>query len=110
MTRHRRLLGEGARCSVLLSKLRPSIQIEAAFPNRLPMQHLEDLVAMRHEQITRRGLMYEAVFSQLNPSPALNYLPRVDLSLSKNKDQKRGCGIRHLQAILKPLELLLLRG
>ncbi len=62
MTRHRLLLGEEARCSVLLSKLRPSRDVEAAFPNRLPMQRLEDLVAVRHEQITRRGLTYEAVF------------------------------------------------
>ena len=79
MTRHRLLLGEEARCSVLLSKLRPSRDVEAAFPNRLPMQRLEDLVAVRHEQITRRGLTYEAVFSRANPSPASNYLPRVDL-------------------------------
>ena len=63
MTRHRRLsLGEGARCSVLLSKLRPSRDVEAAFPNPLPTQRLEDLVAVRHEQITRRGLTYEAIF------------------------------------------------
>ncbi len=62
MTRHRLLLGEGARCSVLLSKLRPSRDVAAAFPNPLPTQRLEDLVAVRHEQITCRGLAYEAVF------------------------------------------------
>ncbi len=61
MTRHRRLsLGEGARCSVLLSKLRPSRDVEAALPNPLPS--LKDLVAVRHKQITRRGLTYEAIF------------------------------------------------
>ncbi len=62
MTRHHPLLGEGARCSVLLTKLRPSGDVQAAFPNRLATQRLEDLVAVRHEQITRRGLTYEAVF------------------------------------------------
>ncbi len=62
MTRHRLLLGEGARCSILLSNLRPSRDVEAAFPNRLAMQRLKDLVAVRHEQFTRRGLTYEAIF------------------------------------------------
>ncbi len=62
MTRHRLLLGEGARCSVLLSNLRPSRDVEAAFPNRLVTQRLKDLVAVQHEQITRRGLTYEAIF------------------------------------------------
>lgn len=71
MTRHRRLLGEGARCSVLLSKLRPSIDVEAAFPNRLATQRLEDLVAVRHEQITRRGLTYEAVFFTSESIPGI---------------------------------------
>ncbi len=66
MTRHRLLLGEGARCSVLLSNLCPSRDVEAAFPNRLAMQRLKDLVAVRHEQITRRSLTYEAIFFTSN--------------------------------------------
>ncbi len=40
----------------------PFTRREAAFPNCLATQRLEDLVAVRHEQITRRGLTYEAIF------------------------------------------------
>ena len=56
---------------MLLSKLRPSIDVEAAFPNRLATQRLEDLVAVRHEQITRRGLTYEAVFFTSESIPGI---------------------------------------
>jgi hypothetical protein len=56
------LPGEGAQCSIFLSKLCPSYNIEVAFPNYLMTQCLKDLVAVQHEQITHHGLMYNAVF------------------------------------------------
>ena len=69
--RNHLLLGQGARCSVLLSKLRPSRDVEAAFPNRLPTQRLEDLVAVWHEAITRRGLTYDGVFFMSESIPGI---------------------------------------
>ena len=60
--RNHRRLGDGARCSVLLSKLRPSERVADAFPNSESTQRLDDLVALRRQRVTRRGLSYEAIF------------------------------------------------
>ena len=63
MARGNRLcLGDGARCSVLLSKLRPSARVAEAFPNSESTQRLDDLVALRRQCVTRRGLTYDAIF------------------------------------------------
>jgi hypothetical protein len=60
--RNRHRLGDGARCSVLLSKLRPSERVDNAFPNSESTQRLDDLVALRRQLVTRRGLTYDAIF------------------------------------------------
>lgn len=55
-------LGEGALCRALIKHIRPTAAVKAAFPNSLPTARLEDLLAIRREQKTRRGLTYDAVF------------------------------------------------
>lgn len=55
-------LGEGARCSVLLSMLRPSPAVAAVFPAIMLRQQLEDLVAVRCETRTRNRNTYEAIY------------------------------------------------
>ena len=78
MTRSRcLLLGEQARCSILLSKLRPSLAVANAFPNPTSTQRLDDLVANRLERKERRGLVYEAVFFSSES------IPDVELSAAR---------------------------
>lgn len=55
-------IGEGARCSVLLSMLRPSQAVAERFPAIMPRQRLDDLMAVRHEMVTRNRSTYEAIF------------------------------------------------
>ena len=85
MTSRRLVLGEGARCSVLLSKLRPSQVVKTAFPNRLPTQRLDDLVAVRHEQITRRGLTYDGVFFSSESIPGVELSAALRFVLVKEQ-------------------------
>lgn len=74
---HRRLLGDGARCSVLLSRLRPSKQVADAFPNSTSTQRLDDLVPLRRERVTRRGLSYESIFFSSAS------IPNIELSAAR---------------------------
>ena len=55
-------IGEGARCSVLVKNLRPMREVTQRILNPVPRQHVTDLVAIRHGNITRGTLMYEAKF------------------------------------------------
>ena len=70
MPRSRRLrLGEGARCSVLVNKIRPSAVVDEHFPNKVPRQRLDDLIAVRREQTTRRGATCEHVYFRSDTIP-----------------------------------------
>ncbi len=55
-------LGEGVVWRALIKHIRPTAAVKAAFPNSLPTARQEDLIAIRREQKTRRGLTYDAVF------------------------------------------------
>ena len=55
-------LGEGARCSTLLSKLRPSAAVNSQFPNKQPRQRLDDLRATRRQVQTRQCIMCGHVY------------------------------------------------
>jgi hypothetical protein len=55
-------LGEGARCSVLVKNLRPTREVTQCILNPAPRQRVTDLVAVRHGNITRGGLTYEAIY------------------------------------------------
>ena len=55
-------LCDGAHCSVLLTKLRPSRAVADVFPNQLPRQRLNDLVAVWQEETTRRGHTFQSIF------------------------------------------------
>mmetsp|Transcript_26170 Transcript_26170/g.44619 ORF Transcript_26170/g.44619 Transcript_26170/m.44619 type:complete len:292 (-) Transcript_26170:1465-2340(-) len=54
--------GKGDRCSVLLPKLRPSRDVDAAFPNKLLGNRLDDLIAVRSAQKMRHDKIYEDMF------------------------------------------------
>ena len=63
MARSRALpIGEGAVCSVLVNKLRPSRTVAEALPNAAANQRVEDLVATRHAVITRSGRTYDTIY------------------------------------------------
>lgn len=62
MARGRKTLGQDAKCSVLLSYLRPSARIDQQFPNKVAGQRLEDLKVLRLSEVTRLGNKYLAVF------------------------------------------------
>jgi hypothetical protein len=62
MPRRKKILGADAVCSVLLSYLRPSAKIDELFPNRIAGQRLDDLVAVRTDNVTRSGNTFLAVF------------------------------------------------
>lgn len=55
-------MGEGARCSVLLLKLRPSSIVSAHFVNKQPRQRLGNLIAIQRESAIRRGKQFKHVF------------------------------------------------
>jgi len=55
-------LGEGAVCSVLVTKLRPSQNVAEALPNAAVNQCVEDLVATCHAVITRSGRTYDRIY------------------------------------------------
>jgi hypothetical protein len=55
------LLGEGAVCSVLVTKLRPSRTVAEALPNAAANQRVEDLVTTRHAVITRSGRTHDTI-------------------------------------------------
>mmetsp|Transcript_7828 Transcript_7828/g.16981 ORF Transcript_7828/g.16981 Transcript_7828/m.16981 type:complete len:172 (+) Transcript_7828:87-602(+) len=61
-------IGEGARCSVLLSRFQPSKRINKTFLNKVSGQRLTDLKAVRVAWTTQRGNVYDAVFFHPNPS------------------------------------------
>lgn len=62
MTRSRKSLGQDAKCSVLLSYLRPSARIDQQFPNKIAGQRLDDLIVLRLGQVTRSGNTFWAVY------------------------------------------------
>ena len=55
-------IGEGATCSVLVKRLRPSQAVAAAIPNASANQRVDDLVATRHAVTTRRGHTFKTIF------------------------------------------------
>ena len=65
-------VGEGARCSVLLTKLRPSKEVDAVFPNKAQGQRLDDLVAVRVAQRARRGHTFESIFFRSETIPGVD--------------------------------------
>ena len=78
MARSRALpLGEGAVCSVLVNKLRPSRTVAEAIPNAAANQRLENLVATRHAVITRLGKTYDTIYFT---SPSF---PGVEISAAR---------------------------
>jgi len=78
MARPRALpLGEGAVCSVLVNKLRPSRTVAEALPNAAANQRVKDLVATRHAVITRSGRMYDTIYFT---SPSF---PGVEISAAR---------------------------
>ena len=72
-------LGEGATCSVLLKFLRPSREVSEKFPNAVPTQRLDDLVAVRFAVVTRGRSSYPAIFFT---SPTL---PGIQLQAARKK-------------------------
>ena len=64
-------IGEGARCSLLLKLLRPSQTIDEHFPNKLPTQRLDDLIAVRRGQASRGGKTYDAVWFTSDTFPGV---------------------------------------
>ena len=78
MARSRALpLGEGAVCSVLVNKLRPSRTVAEALPNAAANQHVEDLVATHRAVITRSGRKCDTIYFT---SPSF---PGVEISAAK---------------------------
>ena len=78
MARPRALpLGEGAVCSVLVNKLRPSRTVAEALPNAAANQRVEDLVAAPHAVITRSGRTYDTIYFT---SPSV---PGVEISAAR---------------------------
>lgn len=55
-------LGEGARCRALLTKIRPSQEIDKHFPNKEARATLDDLIATRFGIHKRRGDSFPAVW------------------------------------------------
>ncbi len=55
-------LGRDAKCSVLLSRLRPSAVVNAKFPNRHSQKRLKDLVCIKIEDATHGGHTTKSVF------------------------------------------------
>jgi len=72
-------LGEGARCSVLLKYLQPSRDVASTFPNVTSTQRLDDLVAVRRAQHTRRGRSIDTVFFT---SPTF---PGIEMSAARKR-------------------------
>ena len=75
MPRSRSLrIGEGATCSVLVKRLRPSQAVAAAIPNASVNQRVDDLVATCHAVTTRRGHTFKTIFftSQTIPGVELS--------------------------------------
>ena len=63
MARPRALpLGEGAVCSVLVTKLRPSRTVATALPNAAVNQRVEDLAVTCHAVITSSGRTYDTIY------------------------------------------------
>ena len=72
MARSRALpIGEGAVCSVLVNKLRPSRTVAKALPNAAANQRVEDQVATCHAVITRSGQMYDTIYFTLLSLPGV---------------------------------------
>ena len=67
-------LGEGARCWVYLSFLRPSKTIEDHFPNQYPKQRLDDLIAIRQGVHTRTGHSFPAIWFTSETFPGAELL------------------------------------
>lgn len=66
------MLGEGARCWVYLSFLRPSKKDH--FPNQYPKQRLDDLIAIRQGVHTRAGRSFPAVWFTSETFPGAELL------------------------------------
>ena len=69
MPPNRKALGVDAKCSVLLSCLRPSASIDQRFPNKVAGQRLTDLVAVRMGEVTRNGNKCLACFFKSESFP-----------------------------------------
>ena len=62
MPLNRKTLGIDAKCSVLLSVLRPCASIDQRFPNKVAGQRLCDLIAVRMGEVMRNGNKFLACF------------------------------------------------
>ena len=69
--------GVQAKCSVLLSRLRPSAIVDTYFPNPHVQKRLQDLVCTKIEDATHEGCMTNSVFFS---SPSI---PNIELYCSK---------------------------
>ncbi len=76
--RSKKRLGVQAKCSVLLSRLRPSAIVDTYFPNRHAQKRLQDLVCTKIEDATHGGRTTKSVFFS---SPSI---PNEELYCSKN--------------------------
>ena len=74
-------IGKGARCSDLVKNLCPTREVTQRILNPAPCQHVTDLVAVRHGNITRGGLTYEAIYftSPLFPDLELHAAKRFTI-------------------------------
>ena len=69
--RARLCLGEGARCSVLLKYLRPSKTVADAIVNPVAGQRLDDLIAVRRQETTRRGKTFVSIIYRSDTIPGV---------------------------------------
>ena len=86
---NRHLLGDGACCSVLLSRVWPSKQVADAFPNSTSTQSLDDLVPLRRERVPRSDLSYMSIFfsSGSIPNIELSAAPRFVVVEEQGPDE-----------------------
>ncbi len=62
MARTKLRLGGGATCSALLKFIHPKPAVNAYFINATARDRATDLVALRVDDVTRKGRTYKAVF------------------------------------------------
>ena len=83
-------IGEGARCSVLVSNLRPSKEVSERIVNAVPRQRVEDLVAVRRGIITRGGKTYEAIYFTSETFPGLEVYASKRFTVVKGEGRPDG--------------------
>ena len=83
-------IGEGARCSVLVSNLRPSKEVSERIVNAVPRQRVEDLVAVRQGIITCGGKTYEAIYFTSKTFPGLEVYASKRFTVVKGEGRPDG--------------------